>query len=68
MIRLSDLTPEHVGRAVVYREPHGVLRAQDGVITSWNEIFVFVRYGVQLHSKATNPMDLTLLSDAKGRT
>ena len=66
MIRLSDLTPEHVGRAVVYQD--GVRQAEDGVITSWNDSVVFVRYGVQSQSRATYPRDLTFLSDAKGRT
>ena len=65
MIRLSDLTPEHVGRAVVYRDTSGVIRNEDGVITSWNDRWVFVRFGVHDVSKATDPRDLTFLSDAR---
>jgi hypothetical protein len=50
-----------VGRGVVYR-PAGAYRSEDGVITSVNDRWVFVRYGVQDGSKATDPADLTLLA------
>lgn len=33
---------------------------EDGVVSSCNDKFVFVRYGLDTYSKATNPRDLVL--------
>ena len=41
----------NVGRAVVYR--HGPSAVEEGVITSVNDRWVFVRYGSDKNSKAT---------------
>jgi hypothetical protein len=48
------ITPTHddIGRKVVYRE------IEEGVITSFNDLYVFVRYGSSTTSAATNPSDL----------
>jgi len=40
----------------------GTDRAEDGVITSVNDRYVFVRYRGWGGSKATSPEDLTLLA------
>lgn len=53
----------HVGAAVVYTVPHGLL-TEDGIITSVNEKWVFVRYGRDRHAKATHPDNLDLESEA----
>ena len=50
-----------IGRRVEYRPPHPALPAEEGVITSVNSRFVFVRYGDDLTAKATPPEHLTLL-------
>jgi len=50
----------NIGNGVVYRS--GTPRAEDGVITSVNARFVFVRYGTQATSQATYPADLELLA------
>jgi hypothetical protein len=51
---------EHdIGRAVVYtgnRYPGG--KIEEGVITSFNDHSVFVRYGADKHSKGTSRADL----------
>lgn len=50
---------DDVGRAVIYtgnRYPGG--KTEEGVITSFNEATVFVRYGADKHSKGTSPADL----------
>jgi hypothetical protein len=48
---LIDPTEEDIGRAVKYTAPHG---AQEyGRITSYNDSFVFVRYGAGDTSAAT---------------
>jgi hypothetical protein len=50
---------EDIGRAVLYtgnRHPGG--KPEDGIITSFNDHAVFVRYGADKHSKATNRQDL----------
>jgi hypothetical protein len=52
-----DEAREHVGDTVVYRN-HGC--AEVGEITSVNDRYVFVRYGDDASSKATDPSALTL--------
>lgn len=49
-----------IGRLVIYREIPGHIREQ-GVITSFNDGYVFVRYGSDTHSKATRREDLEWL-------
>lgn len=52
-------TENDKGRAVIYtgnRYPGG--KTEEGVITSFNEATVFVRYGAEKHSKGTSPADL----------
>jgi hypothetical protein len=46
-----------IGRLVIYK-PTG----EQGVITSANDLYVFVRYGSNIHSQATRPEDLRLVS------
>jgi hypothetical protein len=49
--------------AVVYRPcPHCDRGTEEGTITSVNGSYVFVRYGRQRGSAATNAADLTLLA------
>jgi hypothetical protein len=55
-IYLHTLQPSDVGRGVVYVPRHG--SREDGVITSWNSHFVFVRYRGSETPKATNVLDL----------
>lgn len=48
-----------VGRAVLYtgnRYPGGKL--ERGVITSWNDTAIFVRYDGKIHTQATHRSDL----------
>lgn len=47
-----------IGKGVVYVCRHG---RENGVITSVNDTWVFVRYAGDEHSKATAPEDLHLL-------
>ena len=56
---MIEPTTSDIGRAVVYtgnRYPGGKL--EQGVITSFNDHRVFVRYGADTHSKATSRADL----------
>lgn len=51
------------GRSVVYtgnQYPGG--KWEEGVITSFNEVPVFVRYGADKHSKGTSRADLEWVS------
>ena len=48
-----------IGRTVIYRPTGGP--PELGVITSVNEEFVFVRYGMQAGSQATRSQDLTFV-------
>jgi len=59
MIEIKDLTHHDLGRGVVYRQ--GFSHAEDGVITSWNEAYIFVRYGALGRVMATRPDDLDFL-------
>jgi hypothetical protein len=57
--KMIEPTENDIGRAVVYtgnRYPGGKL--EEGVITSFNDYRVFVRYGADFHSKATSRPDL----------
>jgi len=59
---MIEPTADDIGRKVVYtsnRYPGGEL--EEGVITSFNRRFVFVRYGSQVGSKATDRHDLEWL-------
>jgi hypothetical protein len=56
---MIEPTKEDIGRAVVYtgnRYPGGKL--EEGVISSFNEHQVFVRYGDSKSGKATSRSDL----------
>lgn len=56
---MIDPSEEDVGRSVVYtgnRYPGGKL--EEGVITSFNNACVFVRYGANKGSQATSRADL----------
>jgi hypothetical protein len=59
---LSRLTPVDIGRGVVYQS-HATSPREDGVITSYNDRFVFVRYRGSETSKATSACDLTWLRE-----
>jgi hypothetical protein len=47
-----DPKPADIGRKVVYRDPGG-LKVEEGVITSFNDTCVFVRYGADTGSNST---------------
>ena len=56
---MIEPTEDDIGRAVVYtgnRYPGGKLK--EGVITSFNDYAVFVRYGADKGSKSTQRADL----------
>lgn len=64
MVEIKNLKKEDVERKVIY-EPDGNQsfgRIEEGAITSWNDTFVFVRYGADTISKATRPEDLDFVS------
>lgn len=52
-----ELAEGHVGAGVTYRSHPGA-RLEDGVISSWNDTFVFVRFNGDYLSKACRPEDL----------
>lgn len=54
-------TQADVGRVVIYRpawQRYRKLPGEEGIITSLNEAYVFVRYGEDTTSKATRRDDL----------
>lgn len=55
-----DVTNKDVGRRVIYTEPvdHPHRKVEPGIITSFNEHYVFVRYRAGLTSAATRREDL----------
>ena len=60
LITLNRLTKDDIGRKVVY-EPFrhcDTSLLEEGVITSFNDTYVYVRYGSDVHSKATRANDL----------
>lgn len=50
-----DEATNSIGRAVVYVPTQWGIPVEEGVITSTNDRYVFVRYGADKHSKATDP-------------
>jgi hypothetical protein len=62
-----DEAREHIGDKVVYCPPGPSSaprpqRREEGVITSVSASWVFVRYGADYGSKATDPRDVSLLT------
>jgi len=55
-MQISDLIDSDKGREVIYTAHHGA--TESGVISSWNETFVFVRYGRGSTAQATDPEQL----------
>lgn len=56
-----EVTKDDIGRAVEYTDPYrdkAHERKQQGIITSFNESYVFVRYGSGDTSQATKRKDL----------
>lgn len=58
-MEIKSLKGVDVGRKVVYS--CNLTDKEEGVITSWNERYIFVRYGNDCHSKATNPKHLEFI-------
>lgn len=62
---MIEATKADVGRAVVYR-PYPGASPEQGIITSMNDTYVFVRYGLGAGSQATRPCDLEWVSANSG--
>ena len=56
-MKISDLKDSDVGRNVTYTAHHG--EKEHGVISSWNDSYVFVRYGMGSTAAATDPEQLS---------
>lgn len=54
---MIEPTEADIGRRVIYRDRSRFVM-EEGTITSFNGWVVFVRYGADLHSKATYRDDL----------
>ena len=50
---------EDIGRTVIYLARHPGAIPEEGVITSFNDWFVFARFGSDKHSKASRREDLS---------
>jgi len=55
----KEITTKDIGRKVVYRNNNSI---EEGVITSFNSSFVFVRYGSNTQSQATSKQDLEFIN------
>lgn len=60
-MQTNDIYPEDIGRKVLYRTSHGDI--EEGVVTSFNSAYVFVRFGADVHSKACAPKDLEWINN-----
>tara|TARA_Y100001956_G_C4070043_1_gene163479 strand:+ start:29 stop:211 length:183 start_codon:yes stop_codon:yes gene_type:complete len=56
MIDIKTLTQEDIGRRVVYEKQYTL---DEGIISSYNEKYIFVKYGTCSTAQATSPEDLT---------
>ena len=61
MIAIKKLLPKDVGRPVLYKQ--GTREEERGVITSWSENYIHVRYGDKINSQSTYPRDLQFESE-----
>jgi len=61
MIDTKELTESDKGKEVRYTS-YGREIVEYGVITSWNDQYVFVEYLGERHSKATDPRTLEFTS------
>ncbi len=62
-MNITILTEADIGRSVIYKRTN-----EEGIITSYNDRYVFVRYAGDLHSKATHPKDLIWTNSGKNST
>ena len=62
---MIEPTQDDIGRKVVYTGNYGG-PLEEGVITSFNDAFVFVRYGAKYHSEATGRSDLKWCNQKPG--
>ena len=58
---MIEPTPKDIGRGVVYQAKYPGAKPEDGVVTSFNEHTVSVRYREDFHSKGTSRRDLEWL-------
>lgn len=66
MIDIKKLVKDDVGREVVYTS-YGP-KIEEGKITSWNDIYIFVDYGKRFGAgDATSPMDLAFKDPVRDR-
>jgi hypothetical protein len=49
---------DDIGRKVVYRDRGGAIPPEEGVVTSFNDFYVFARYGRDCTSKGAHRRDL----------
>lgn len=56
---MQTIQNDDVGRKVIYRPAHGDI--EEGVITSFNSSYVFVRFGNDVTSKACRLDQLELI-------
>ena len=56
---IKVLTQKDIGRAVLYTAPFPGSEPEEGVITSYNSNYIFVKFGKQITSKACRYQNLT---------
>ena len=57
-VTLSELTKADIDRAVMYQAQHDgrlIGEPERGLISSWNDRYVFVRFGFTLNGQAVDP-------------
>lgn len=60
MICINELTQEDIGKKVVYQSYEGAA-LEEGIVTSFNDTYIFVRYSTCSNGQATSPKDLTFI-------
>jgi len=62
MIDIKELTHDDINRLVIYTPAHYASQPEQGRITSWNDLYIFVDYNNTGHGIATPPETLTFLT------
>ena len=59
---MIEPTPSDIGRRVIYRAQHGII--EYGVITSYNDKYIFVKFNYTEHGIACSYADLEFDKEA----
>jgi hypothetical protein len=64
---ITQITKKDIGRMVLYTAPFPGSEPEEGVITSYNSSYIFVKFGKQITSKACRYQNLDFAHKEEGK-